>query len=208
MPTTLSPAPGPYHLIGNNLAADFANTRYSAEHIEGSLRNSNDVVAFLVATGALKPADAAELRRSLRDPVKAERFFKRALQLRGAVVEMLEAIVRPRALSDSALWILNEALRAESGYDAIEPRSKMRHGLVRHRAGSGPEYVLAQIARAAAELLVTPNAPVRKCGNPECIRYFYDQSRTRRRRWCEMAVCGNRAKTVAFVERRRAQKPD
>ena len=35
---------------------------------------------------------------------------------------------------------LNEALRTESGYEAVEPRGKMRYAIARRRAGSGPAY--------------------------------------------------------------------
>ncbi|WP_327280958.1 MULTISPECIES: CGNR zinc finger domain-containing protein [unclassified Streptomyces] len=35
---------------------------------------------------------------------------------------------------------------------------------------------------------------LRKCANPPCPLHFLDTSRKGERRWCSMAVCGNRAK--------------
>lgn len=35
---------------------------------------------------------------------------------------------------------------------------------------------------------------LRTCGNPQCRWLFVDRSRSGRRIWCEMAVCGNRMK--------------
>ena len=44
---------------------------------------------------------------------------------------------------------------------------------------------------------------IARCANPNCRLFFYDASRTRRRRWCSMATCGNRHKVSAFLKRRR-----
>lgn len=41
------------------------------------------------------------------------------------------------------------------------------------------------------------------CDMDTCRYAFYDGSRNRSGRWCDMAVCGNRAKTRAFRERHR-----
>lgn len=42
--------------------------------------------------------------------------------------------------------------------------------------------------------LATVHARIRTCGNPLCRWLFVDRSRNGSRRWCEMAVCGNRMK--------------
>ena len=49
---------------------------------------------------------------------------------------------------------------------------------------------------------------MKACGNPDCRWAFYDASKNRSGRWCEMASCGNRMKARAFRERRRAIKQD
>jgi predicted RNA-binding Zn ribbon-like protein len=38
-----------------------------------------------------------------------------------------------------------------------------------------------------------------------CEWAFYDWSKNRSGTWCDMAVCGNRAKARAYRERRRGQ---
>ena len=45
---------------------------------------------------------------------------------------------------------------------------------------------------------------LRVCANPECRWAFFDSSRTGRRRWCDMATCGNRAKAARHRARLRA----
>lgn len=45
---------------------------------------------------------------------------------------------------------------------------------------------------------------LKACRNDGCRWAFYDSSRNRSGRWCDMAVCGNRAKVRAYRERHRA----
>ena len=57
---------------------------------------------------------------------------------------------------------------------------------------------------AAANLLdLLAEAPdrIRKCQNPACVLWFFDTTRNRTRRWCSMAVCGNRAKARRHYDR-------
>ena len=64
---------------------------------------------------------------------------------------------------------------------------------------------LTELARAGIELVAGPQLQtVRNCANPTCSLMFIDHSRPGRRRWCSMERCGNRAKTAAYRERRRA----
>ena len=44
---------------------------------------------------------------------------------------------------------------------------------------------------------------IRRCGNPDCVLYFYDATRNHRRQWCAMATCGNLMKVRAFRRRHR-----
>jgi predicted RNA-binding Zn ribbon-like protein len=44
---------------------------------------------------------------------------------------------------------------------------------------------------------------LKACHNPTCAYAFYDHSKNRSGRWCDMASCGNRAKARAYRERAR-----
>jgi predicted RNA-binding Zn ribbon-like protein len=48
-------------------------------------------------------------------------------------------------------------------------------------------------------------ARLRRCQNPDCAWLFIDRSRNHSRQWCEMGVCGNRAKASRFRQRGRSQ---
>lgn len=60
--------------------------------------------------------------------------------------------------------------------------------------------VLARVHEAMAE---GTWQRLKVCPADDCLWAFYDHSRNRSGTWCEMGVCGNRAKARAFRERRR-----
>jgi len=64
---------------------------------------------------------------------------------------------------------------------------------------------LGQIAAAAVRLVDDGRWDrVKICSADDCRWAFYDRSKNHSRHWCSMGVCGNRAKSRTFRERRRA----
>lgn len=59
----------------------------------------------------------------------------------------------------------------------------------------------AALARDAIDTIGRRRADLRRCEGAGCGAVFIDESRGRRRRWCSMARCGNRAKAAAFRSR-------
>jgi predicted RNA-binding Zn ribbon-like protein len=58
---------------------------------------------------------------------------------------------------------------------------------------------LGALAEAVAQLLAEADfALVRQCEHPDCILWFVDRTKAHKRRWCSMAVCGNRYKAAQF----------
>lgn len=58
-------------------------------------------------------------------------------------------------------------------------------------------------ALSYADLLADDPRRLRRCAHPDCVLYFHDTSPKRSRRWCSMAVCGNRAKAARHYARNR-----
>ena len=70
------------------------------------------------------------------------------------------------------------------------------------RRWRSPDALLLPIAQAMAELLTSADfSQVKACEGPACTLLFLDRTRGHKRRWCNMAVCGNRAKQAAHRER-------
>lgn len=193
------PAPPPSSFIAGRLALDFANTAPFSRELSWS-----DFVLFLAQAKVITGERAARLR-SLEDsdPQAADAVRLKMLRLRESVRAVFSARSDKKPIAKNWVEPINDILRITEGHDELSQQGE--HWQLRFIAReSGLEWLLAAIARSAAELLVEgPQAPVRRCANPNCRLFFYDASRTRRRRWCSMAACGNRHKVSAFLKRRR-----
>jgi predicted RNA-binding Zn ribbon-like protein len=72
-------------------------------------------------------------------------------------------------------------------------------------AADTPERLLAPLAESAASLLAEGDfALIRKCEDDTCTQWFLDRTKSHRRRWCSMAICGNRNKVASFRLRQKA----
>ncbi|MDN7178982.1 CGNR zinc finger domain-containing protein [Caballeronia sp. SEWSISQ10-4 2] len=67
--------------------------------------------------------------------------------------------------------------------------------------------LLMPIAEALARLVCEEDLTyVKACEGPRCTLMFADHTRGHARRWCSMAICGNRAKVAAHRKRLREQE--
>ena len=67
--------------------------------------------------------------------------------------------------------------------------------------------LLMPIAEALARLVCEEDFTyVKACEGPRCTLMFADHTRGHARRWCSMAICGNRAKVAAHRKRLREQE--
>jgi len=192
-----------YAVIGDRVCVDFANTIYPQVMPGGSVATWGELIGFLCATRQVGEEQYQRLVDLEVSAAKAVRAAHRAaLKLRDAVREAVVAIAERRPVPDWCVEGVNRVLRFTEGYEQLLPDGDgWRLGYV--EVEKRLEWLLAAIARSAGELIAEgPMAPVRKCGRPKCVLYFYDTSRTGKRRWCQMAICGNRAKVAAFVRRK------
>lgn len=66
------------------------------------------------------------------------------------------------------------------------------------RRWRSPETLLLPIGEALAQLVCTEDfAQLKACEGPACTLLFADHTRGHARRWCSMAICGNRVKQAA-----------
>jgi len=87
---------------------------------------------------------------------------------------------------------------AENGEESRALRWQAR------RHWDSPKALLLPIAEAMGGLVCDKDFTlVRKCEGPTCTLWFLDVSKAHARRWCSMAVCGNRAKAAAHRARAR-----
>jgi predicted RNA-binding Zn ribbon-like protein len=198
----MSPSAEIVVLLGGRLAVDFAN----APSYPGAPYNDlswEEFVGFLEAARIVSTARSDQLQSLPEsDPRAAHALLTRAIHLRDSLRDIFTALVKREAISPEWTKPINDVLRITEGHDElaqIDGRWKLQ--LVARETGL--DWLLAAIARSAAEIVIEGEAAkVRVCANPACGLFFCDKSRTRKRRWCSMAICGNRNKVASFARRR------
>ena len=109
----------------------------------------------------------------------------------------------PKALQE--LGPLNKLLQGDEAFSQIS-RHREREGdrleLRAMRRWRSPESLLLPIGEALAKFVCEEDfARVKACEGHRCTLVFADHSRMQARRWCSMAICGNRAKQAAHRNR-------
>jgi predicted RNA-binding Zn ribbon-like protein len=187
-------------LRGGRLCLDFLNTTPS--HAELSWEG---LVALLEATRIVSAERGAQLLALPQsDPQAAEGLLLKARRLSSSTRKAFTAMHRKQKIAGEWVEPVNEILRITEGHDElIFEDGAWRMEFVAREGGL--DWLLAAIARSAAELVAEGSrAPLRLCANPQCGLFFYDKSRTHRRRWCSMSLCGNRSKVATFARRHSA----
>ena len=180
--------------LGNNLAIDFANTIYGAQTGQNELVSPPDLADFLHTAGISAPSIDKQT-------------FAASKKLRDAIRQILVSLDKKKPLAPTNFRIINELLRRTARYYQLDISKSNPMPLRLKYVHDDPITVLDPIILAAAELAVrNASAPVHKCANPACVLYFQDISRTHRRQWCSMAVCGNRTKVAAYAKRKAGKK--
>jgi predicted RNA-binding Zn ribbon-like protein len=199
--------PPKFELIGGNVCLDFVNTlddRPSGRPKE-LLKNYYDLARFGEDTGILTPAQLDYFyERAHLAPNEADGAMRRARNLREALHDIFSAVMNKQKAPQHAMDLLNSNLH-EAALHSRLVQSGDRLEWRFEDLTSSYEGVLWPIARAAAELLASPDlARVRACSSPTCQWLFLDTSKNHHRRWCSMKQCGNRAKVRRFYARRKS----
>ncbi|MGA5817090.1 CGNR zinc finger domain-containing protein [Kitasatospora sp. NPDC094028] len=186
--TDVTPDPrDPRPLIGEPLALDLLNTRWSGTPVNDLLVGVEGYGIWLSSAGLGERCTADEAG------LAAIRQAREAID--GAAQEAREQ------------GELGSAARA--GLDAV-----LAHGRIRRTAGpggavelvevDGPQWLAPWLAADDFLALLGQGANrVKQCAHEACILHFFDASQNGRRRWCRMAVCGNRAKAARHYEKAR-----
>lgn len=183
-------------LVGDHLALDLLNTRARSPGGDAVeyWQTGEDVLRWLQQLD-LFPASMGTPTGIAHGQLLSEARALRALTRR-LVVDRVEA----GGSADPAE--LNAYLHACRSTPHLERDADGHLALTRRGCGEAPLSLLGPVAEAVAELLVHADfSLVKKCGHPECILWFYDRTRAGRRRWCSMALCGNRQKVARFRKR-------
>jgi predicted RNA-binding Zn ribbon-like protein len=174
-----------FAFVSGNLALDFAGTvKARATTFDDFLTTPVDLDDWLIAAELLDTAPHCDAAT-----------FQRATQLREAGYRLAVATARDEPFARADLAIVNELASGEL------PRLTLNSDATITRIGT-PDTAIAAIARSVVEMLGgSERGLIKECGRTECTRLYIDTSRGMSRRWCDMTICGNRAKSAAFRAR-------
>jgi predicted RNA-binding Zn ribbon-like protein len=169
----------PHRFSGGLVIFDLCNTIILRHVPDGRKDRLADAATRSAFVPALRTHCAeADLARHTEAPFDVQRLFA----LREAADAHFRACVTGSASGDSLADLLETMLPV------------LRHS---------PIYSLENVsARSALRLLgVQDSARLKAC--PACGWLFFDRSKNRSRAWCDMTVCGNRAKAKRFYSAHR-----
>lgn len=182
--------------IGDDVALDFVNTAFGvgAERRE-TLVSDQSVLAWLQKAGLLSELDGPP------DVDTRGGLLEAALELREVARELIERRRRGALGNPSEL---NRMLAQSGRYQQLVWKKGQAPTLRNFREAATAEALLVPLAEAIATLLAEGDFDlVRTCESPDCTLWFYDRTKSHHRRWCSMAMCGNRAKVAAYRARQR-----
>ncbi|KOO59896.1 hypothetical protein WH43_01680 [Rheinheimera sp. KL1] len=179
-------------MLGDHLAMDLLNTeaRNDGKAIE-FWNSDDDVLQWLARYDITLAAEGKTFA--------AGELLTQAKALRSLARQLISAFKEERPLEISEL---NQYLRAfdTAPHLVRDAEGKLKLSRISHSNGIGT--LLGPVAQAIAELLVEGKVDlVKRCEHPDCILWFYDRTKAHKRRWCSMAICGNRYKAAQFRKR-------
>jgi CGNR zinc finger/Putative stress-induced transcription regulator len=211
MPDKLPPA----IFIAGSPGIDFLNSVATpVDAVVEWIGNGKDFIDWLRQAGLLTSKDISVIQSNF-SAAELDRIALRARELREWFRDFVETH-RGKALSRlvlTKLGPLNELLGRDQIFWSITPgnnsdrdasgsASPLVFRLRRERRWRTPESVLAPVVEELAKVICNLNFKyIRGCEGKKCVLLFYDGTRRHQRRWCSMAICGNRAKQETFRRR-------
>jgi predicted RNA-binding Zn ribbon-like protein len=206
----------PAIFVADSLGLDFLNSIATPVDTPVDWLDSGDGLLNWLAQAKLVPADALDELKARAMPGEFDKVADQARALRewfrGFVRRHMGRPLTARALNElsplNGLLERDETFRRISrhrhdGGDHVEPKVFELQVMRRWRS---PETLLLPIGEALAKFVCEEDfTSIKACEGHSCTLMFADRTRRRARRWCSMAVCGNRAKQAAHRDRLRSR---
>ena len=197
----------PAIFVADSLGLDFLNSIATPVDTPFDWLDSGDGFLGWLAQAELVPADALDALRARAMPGELDKVADQARALREwfrrFVHKHMGRPLPPKALQE--LGPLNKLLQRDETFSQISrhrERGGDRFELRAMRRWRSPESLLLPIGEALAKFVCEEDfARVKACEGHKCTLVFADHTRTQARRWCSMAICGNRAKQAAHRNR-------
>jgi len=193
--------------VGDHVGLDFLNSNAAprgqrtewigkGEHLLDWL----DLMGLLPKVDALRHFgvedfdEVAVTARKLREEIRGALFERKAHGVSSKVADHLK--------------LLNEIMATDNRFAELSVHGD-HFDTLHHLRWMRPDEALLPITDAIADLFCDSDfSLIQKCENPKCTLWFYDRTKSHRRRWCTTAICGNQAKVAAHRARLKASSSE
>ena len=187
------------------LCLDFANTVdwHASDSPVESLNTYADLIEWSANRGIIAGDAKDALRsRSEEKPIEAQGALEKAREIRENIYQIFSDTVHGNPIKTIELKGFNKALASMLSHSRLAPSE----GGLRWDWDSWADRldsVIWPVVRSAVDLMTSEAIErVGQCADEKgCGWLFWDSSRNRSRRWCDMRDCGNRAKVRRFYAR-------
>jgi predicted RNA-binding Zn ribbon-like protein len=186
---------------GNDLGLDLLNTEAVDEHGQ-PLDLMADVDALLEWAGEAGLLDAAGMEACRRLPRRqTAALVDWTHRLRSTTRALVDPAADPPPDGAAAL----AGVLAQVPVTLTVPADDVP-GAAPVTAARPIDRLRLALALAVVDTLRLDRSRIRRCEGERCVLLYYDTSRNRSRRWCDMSACGNRAKAAAHYRRMRGHR--
>ena len=187
----------PYAFVAERLWLDFVNSESSVRGTDG-LHDFERFVRWLEGANLLDAERASSMRRRAhQQPAGALAVLGDARRVRAVLRTLAERGYASHDVRGDALAEINRVLGRSAGTRRLEIAGDGSFLRTFVPVGDAFAGLLIPIVESAADALILGElVRVRRCADPRCGRVFQDETKNGRRRWCDMATCGNRAKAA------------
>lgn len=184
---------------GNDRCLDFINTEmYEGDQRIELLDDFSDIVDWLKVSGLVDSRIAKELMSD--NNLNKKKVLKYVKSFRSNLKNLVKEMARGKFPGESGIKAINQILKTNKVYSLLHNHNgSIELVTVPVKQSHDPLILLAE---CAVELLTQKDlALVKKCNDPVCTIFFYDESKNHTRRWCSMNRCGNRAKASSHYRK-------
>jgi len=204
-----APPAHPFVFVGERLWLDFVNTDDARHGVRvDALCDFGALVQWLETAQLLDAERATAIRlRARQQPAGATAALADARRIRAALRVLAERGALSQDVRRNAVAEINRVLGRSAGMRHLEARGD--GSFVRSFVPTGDAFaglMIAVVESAADTLVLGELSRVRRCADARCPRVFFDSTKNGRRRWCDMATCGNRAKAARHRGKRRVSQ--
>lgn len=194
---------GPKAFIGGHPVLDFLNTGggdTKARDVE-RLETFFDVLTWACAASVIDDQEYSALERIADESpdVAAACLMEMRVQ-RESLYRLILSLIERKTIAETDRLLVQSHTSLALAHAQLTPHGDQ---LATWRIGieaASLSLVEHRLFLAASTLITNPSSRnIRQCET--CSWLFMDPSATKRRRWCSMAVCGNRAKALRHYQK-------